>query len=72
MIKEVKMYTVVCDNCGKDAFKNSEYSCWSDESTAHECAMESDYVDHEGFDYCPECISIDDEDNIVVDLTRKK
>lgn len=72
MIKEVTMYTVICDNCGSDSCSGSEYSCWSDKSYAHEIAMESDWQTHEGKDYCPYCISLDDEDNIVVDQTRAK
>lgn len=34
MIKELKMYTVVCDNCGKDSNDGTDYSCWSDAEQA--------------------------------------
>jgi len=27
MIKEVTMYTVICDGCGKDVNEGQEYSC---------------------------------------------
>jgi hypothetical protein len=29
MIKEVKMFTMVCDSCGKDVNEDTEYSCWN-------------------------------------------
>jgi len=64
MIKEVIMYTVICDNCGVDANKDTEYSCWNDKGSAWDVAMDSDWTEHEGKHYCPDCFSYDDDDNI--------
>jgi hypothetical protein len=33
-IKAVTYYTIVCDECGKDAFADDEYSAWADPSVA--------------------------------------
>ena len=53
MLKEVKMYTVVCDNCAKDVNKDAEYSAWNDKRHAEEVAMEA-VNDGEGeIDYEP-------------------
>lgn len=41
MIKEVKMFTVICDNCGVDVNKGQEYTCWNDEAYAEDIAIES-------------------------------
>lgn len=46
MIKEVKMYSVVCDRCGKsfiDEFNG--IVAWLDEGTAKEQAMESEWIE---------------------------
>ena len=38
MIKELKTYTVLCNNCKQSADEGSEYSGWGDESQAYEVA----------------------------------
>ena len=70
MIKEVTMYTVICDNCGKDCNKDQEYSCWSDKTFAQDCAMESDWLKEGDEHYCTECYSYNDEDELVIDKSR--
>lgn len=60
------MYTVVCDNCGKDSNEDSEYSCYSDKDHAEENAIESDWIQEEDKHYCDECFSYDDDDNLII------
>ena len=60
------MYTVICDNCGKDAGENSEYSCWSDCELAKEQAMEGEWIEKDDFDYCPNCYELDETDEYVI------
>lgn len=60
------MYTVVCDNCGKDSNADSDFSCWNDEDWAQELAMESDWIKEEDKYYCPDCYEYDDDDNFVI------
>ena len=66
-IEKVEMFTVVCDNCGKDSGEDSDYSCWGDKQAARE---QADYnmwlTNHEGKDYCEECYKLDDDDNYVI------
>ncbi len=64
MIVKVEMYTVECDNCKTTSGENSEYSCWNDEAYALEDAEQSDWIEHEGKHYCPNCYKMDDEGNI--------
>jgi len=66
MIVKVEMYTVECDNCKKTRGSESEYSCWNDEAYALEEAIDSDWIEHEGKHYCPDCYKIDDDDNITI------
>lgn len=66
MIKEVKMYTVVCDNCGKDVNEGAEYSCWNDKRYAQDIAMEADWLSEGDKHYCQDCFSYDDEDNLII------
>ena len=71
MLQKVEMYTVVCDNCGEDVGSSQDYSCWNDEGYARTNAMESDWVKEDDKDYCPDCASFDDEDNLVLNPERK-
>jgi hypothetical protein len=47
MVKEVTMYTVICDNCGKDSNGGSEISGWDNKDYAIDVAMDSDFIEHE-------------------------
>ena len=65
MIKQVTMYYVECDNCHVSCFEGTEYSCTVDEVSAKEVASDSDWIIHEGKDYCQECYSYNDEDELI-------
>ena len=66
MIKKVEMFTVICDNCGVSCFEGSDYSCTVDEVSAKEVASDGDWIIHKGKDYCRDCWSYDDEDNLII------
>ena len=66
MIQKVTMYTVICDNCGKDSNADSDFSCWNDMGWAQEEALESDWIKEEDKHYCPDCYEYDDDDNLVI------
>jgi len=71
MIKTVIMYTVICDNCGKDCNKDNEYSCWSDVSYTEDVSLEANWHKEDDKHYCPDCYSWDDDDNLVLKLIEK-
>lgn len=72
MLQEVKMYTVVCDNCGKDSNEDEEYSCYGDAIGAEEIAMENGYIKIGTSHFCDECWSYDENDKVIIDGTRRK
>lgn len=71
MIKEVQMFTVICDNCGIDVNEGAEYSCWSDKTYAEDSAMESDWIKEGDKHYCFDCFSYDDDDNLILKTIPK-
>ena len=74
MIKELKMYTVICDNCGADVNEGGEYAGFNDEGYVESCAQEADwYVNSDVSEhYCPDCFSHDDRDNLILNEDRRK
>ena len=62
IVKEY-FYNVKCDRCGKLA---NEELWGNDVAFAKEDADESGFIEVDGKHYCPDCYTIDDEDNIVV------
>lgn len=65
-IQKVEMYTVVCDNCNTDIGSTQDYSCWNDKDCAEENAMNSEWIKVDNKHYCDECVSYDDNDNLVL------
>lgn len=61
MIKEVTMYSVVCDRCGKTYGVDDGIDCWVDICTAREQAMESEWIEIGEKHYCPDCYEFNEE-----------
>lgn len=66
MIKELVLYTVVCDNCGDDINKDADYCAWNDKQFTQEMADEAGWIKEDDKHYCPDCFSYDDDDNLVI------
>lgn len=66
MIVTGTFYAVKCDNCGELNENYDGYSFWSDESETKEMASESDWINENGKDYCPDCYEYDNEDNLIL------
>ena len=65
-IEKVQMFTIVCDKCKKSADEDTIYSCWNDEETAKDVAMEADYITEGDKHYCPICYEYDEDDNLII------
>lgn len=66
MIKEAKIYTVICDNCKKDLFEGSEYAGYTSEKYTLDVAKEAGWIEHNENNYCPDCYDWDDFDDIFI------
>jgi hypothetical protein len=65
MIKEIKAYRVVCDECGKEYCDDdgSGFAIFAEPSDAAEFADADGWQEHNGMWYCPEHRKIvEDED----------
>ena len=67
MIKEVKAYSLFCDNC-RELFvgHSSGYSMWVDETQTKEEADDEGWIEHGSNHYCPNCYTIDGNDSVVI------
>ena len=71
MTKEVTMYTIICDVCGKDACEGTEYAGWSDVDIVIEMAVDEGWIDVPGKHYCPDCYSYNNNGKLVVKTKTK-
>lgn len=65
MIREVAMYTVDCDRCGRNADEGTNYSAWVSADDAF-CSATADadfWSDEDGKHYCSGCHHYCDELN---------
>jgi len=70
MFKEIKVYSVICDNCGTD-FMFEEGSCFVEKKDAISHAeAELNYLIIDGKHYCEDCWHYDDNDHIIVNKER--
>lgn len=74
MIKEVTLYTIICDNCGKDCNKDTEYCAYNDSQYAEDVAIDSDwYKTEDGKHICNDCFQgFDDDDNVIIKQINKE
>jgi hypothetical protein len=66
MVKEVKMFTIVCDGCGKDVNDGSEYAGWNEENYVEEIRAEADWEKVDDEHYCTDCFEYDDNDELII------
>jgi len=65
-IREVPMYQVVCDRCGKHHGQDSEYAGWESPASAEDMADESEWEHIDEKHCCPDCWEwAEDEETIV-------
>jgi hypothetical protein len=66
MIQEVKMFTVICDNCKKDICEDEDYSAWNESLFVEQIADEIGWKKVEGKHYCTDCYTFDNEGNLIL------
>lgn len=65
MIVSEIFYGLKCNRCG-EVYEDGEHSFWSDESSAIENAIESEWHEEKGKHYCTNCHSKSEENDDVV------
>ena len=66
MLKEVKMFTIVCDGCGEDVNADTDYSCWNDENYVEDIREEAGWEKVDGKHYCTDCFEYDENDELII------
>lgn len=61
-LREVTMYTIVCDRCGVSVDEGTDYAAWADDTTSLQIAQDNGWlVTDDGSHYCDECFDWDEE-----------
>lgn len=72
MILEKTFYAVKCDNCGV-IHKTDDIEYWESAESAWGWADPSGWaLINDDTQYCPDCYSYGDDDELIIDLTRRK
>lgn len=64
MLKEIIMYTLICDGCGADSADDEGYAGWHFSFYAEEIADQMGWEVVEDKHYCTDCFEYDDEGEI--------
>ena len=62
MIFETNCYGLECDNCKKLFEDTSGFTIFVDKSGVLESSFNCNWVEFEGYYYCPDCATINDDD----------
>ena len=60
MIKPIKMYSLVCDRCGKTFCEGDTTITGADKKSVRDYALESGWVEIGDKHYCPNCCKLTD------------
>lgn len=71
MLQELKMFTIVCDGCGKDVNEGTGYSGWNCDNYIEEIRQEAGWEKVDDKHYCPDCFEYDDNDELQI-LEKEK
>ena len=70
MYKEISVWTILCDGCGRDLngkslYGGGEIAGWREkEGNVPDCEAQG-WIAADDAHYCPDCYYYDDEDNVV-------
>lgn len=66
MIKELTIYTILCDNCGLDLMRNQEYSGFGEIEHLVDICNDSDWHIEGNRHYCPHCFIHDEDGELII------
>ena len=55
MFKEIPVFTVICDRCGKDSAENESYAGCNEKNYAEDLAFHKQWISLNKKHYCPDC-----------------
>ena len=70
MIEKVTYYDIICDRCDKSLTDESEMR-YLDKDIALKFAEQSDWIEINGKNYCPDCYELDEETDEYVEKCDK-
>ena len=65
---KVEVYKMVCDCCGETFHDGNDFTCYTDDpdgSLIRSEALDNGWREFGDKHYCPDCYTIDDDDNCV-------
>lgn len=69
MILNIKIYTIICDNCQNDFSQGDEYlTQYEDQELMMEMALDESWIERDKKHYCPSCYTINEYDEIQIKL----
>lgn len=72
MKKEVIMYTIICDRCGRNACDGTDWSCWDSDWAVRESACEGWLHTDDGKDFCYDCVQWNEDESELIPKTDGK
>lgn len=67
---KVECVLLECDNCGDHYEDGHGFAIFVDEGSVN--PEDDDWHEIDGKHYCPDCHTIDDDDNLIIKTERKK
>lgn len=71
MIHKIECVMVECDNC-KDPLDYNGYGIFVDEIAAEDARQSAEWHEEKGKHLCDKCHVFDDNDQLIIDASRKK
>ncbi|MEO5991162.1 MAG: hypothetical protein ABIP68_05960 [Ferruginibacter sp.] len=71
MIKQATIYTVVCDNCGKDANEEANYPVCKSTLYVKDINMKDGWLNDYDKHYCPDCFVVKGDDLVTFQTIKE-
>lgn len=71
MIHKIEMFGATCDNC-QALYRQDDMIAWGDKESTIDNIQESNWVIIDGKTYCEDCVTIDENDELMIVTARFK
>ncbi len=66
MFTNVECVILSCDNCNEPYENCNGFGIFADKMAAKDDALDDEWIEEDGKNYCPKCYTIDDDDNVII------